>query len=412
MTALRYCTFAGIDERTNVKDMMRLARKYPFVEWAIFLDSRKNKNGEGRFPRLEWISKFKKETSNHLVRTAIHLFGDDARKFIQGDDKIVELCSNFGRVQLNFTASKLQPAPGVTLDKFQREIHYYTNSLGLGRIILPYYQKNVELINAMGMDSSIDHLTEATTSTGHNQWPRLDEFNAMGKSWGYTGGINIDNIKEQLMAMRIASVGKPFWINIEGSIRNERDECDLHKCEAIAKACAGFIFDDLIAKGNVHSLSDEAFPTSIEDLNEISLSWWCGLASGYTMNIPPANAASATYFGRTQGKFYSFKPTSCNNDFSDCIDGTKIGCIFKDNQWHSIDADNEMIPATSRQDAMLKGLVHSVFGASLPKNIATNEKFMDFWIGSESKNLLSNHLGKDRSNLLRPETRFSIQVAN
>lgn len=44
---------AGADNETSIKDLERLKKDYPFVEWGILFT--KHKSGRDRYPSPEWI---------------------------------------------------------------------------------------------------------------------------------------------------------------------------------------------------------------------------------------------------------------------------------------------------------------------------------------------------------------------
>ena len=77
--------------------------------------------------------------------------------------------------------------------------------------------------------------------------PLFDESGGSGcqvRAWsglpdwyvGYAGGIGPDDVTEsvtEIMTYR----SKPFWIDMEGRVRDERDQLDMKKVERVLELC-------------------------------------------------------------------------------------------------------------------------------------------------------------------------------
>jgi len=63
-------------------------------------------------------------------------------------------------------------------------------------------------------------------------WHGTDEY---GKPLlcGYAGGLNPDNIEQELIKIEAVVGDAEIWIDMESGIRNKKDELDLEKCERV-----------------------------------------------------------------------------------------------------------------------------------------------------------------------------------
>ena len=94
---LKFCSITGADDAVNPKDLSAMAAEFPFVEWAILLLPARA--GTARFPTADWIRKFSAECKGE--NTAMHLCDEALLGFIDGKKDILDLMSDFKRIQLN-----------------------------------------------------------------------------------------------------------------------------------------------------------------------------------------------------------------------------------------------------------------------------------------------------------------------
>ena len=50
---LHTLSFCGIDTSVSTSDLLALSTLYPFVEWGVLFNDRKE--GTDRFPRMDWV---------------------------------------------------------------------------------------------------------------------------------------------------------------------------------------------------------------------------------------------------------------------------------------------------------------------------------------------------------------------
>lgn len=220
--ACAFTTFTGVDEATNLDELAALSEKNSGrVEWGILLGSQERFTG--RYPsraKIEELASLRLE--NEHVKVALHLCGRFALRWVDEDEEIVRLASQFDRIQLNVNGydSRLDQAA-------------LKQALLEGRhpaVITQFNHKNIELTEFLG--DAPNHALLFDASGGRGIMPEDWPLPIDGKVCGYAGGLGPGLIDTQLR--KIASLANgPFWIDMENSLRNADDEFDLLVCAQV-----------------------------------------------------------------------------------------------------------------------------------------------------------------------------------
>jgi len=237
----------GADDNTSVKEMAKLSEKYPFAEWGILFSQAKA--GVPRYPSLDWIESL----FDHPQQYCAHLCGkwvSDAMKlgvvtFINDDDML----DLFGRFQLNMGKDRLKSA----LDPDKGELLWQGLSNDVAFILGGDYSVISEWNTVSTMDlrtfilSGVLPLFDASGGHGDvpQEWPSPLVVERHPLLCGYAGGLNPENLKENLLLIERAcwpDAQAEIWIDAESGLRNDKDEFDLEKCAQfleIAKSWTG-----------------------------------------------------------------------------------------------------------------------------------------------------------------------------
>ena len=115
-------TFTGIDNKTKIKDLEELYKKYPFVEFGFLVsESNTNKRTVNRYPDLVILKGLK----NKNMPLALHVCGRIAREIVQKNnwEPLYSLMGNyldlFERIQLNIAG----------IENFHKEISFPLNKI-------------------------------------------------------------------------------------------------------------------------------------------------------------------------------------------------------------------------------------------------------------------------------------------
>jgi len=302
MSHLRYVTLTGVDEHTDLQELVQLSAKYPFVEWGV-LYSESRAGLEGRYPSLAWIERFARLAQENNLNIALHLCGAVVRKLLGSSDepiswKLVELAQSFGRVQLNMKADLKDV---LALRELIRIISRCENRT---RVLLQWHDTNAVVCSQLLSEPAFEVLVDSSGGRGDERtdWPGLGWTY---KRVGYAGGLGPDNLERQLPLIAKAAAKRAFCVDMETKLRNPSDRFDLVACAQVLAIAEAFDkksrFDAGVRYGDQLQLT--------QDLQGMWLDWYVGYALGYDMVVPPKDACRAVYLYRPTGHFESFSPS-------------------------------------------------------------------------------------------------------
>lgn len=216
-------TFTGADPSCSVDALIELLEETPALELAfLYSESRR---GSGRYPSPEWI----RETVEIIEqcigpgRVALHLCGRARFRFLEGEEVDSELGSldRFARIQLN---GKLTREYGNAMDTLlqghpeRRIIVQDAHAEGLLAALPPF-------------GSPVQVLFDASGGRGilRTSWPRT----LVGHVCGYAGGLGPENIAREIRRIAAAAGGMPYWIDMEGRLRDENDRFSTQRARTV-----------------------------------------------------------------------------------------------------------------------------------------------------------------------------------
>ena len=256
---IKYVTLTGADNNTDIRDMIDLSLKYPFVEWGILFSQ--SKSGVPRYPTDEWVEELAEAAIQAVcehgacVNMSAHLCGkwvDDA--FRTGRITFLNrelMDESFDRVQLNCYKEKLKKA--FESDLLWEAIDLAHRPVILGGNYTPEIKQMVD--GTFLLHREIYPLFDASGGHGNlpQKWPEpflceaQDDDRAPVIFCGYAGGLGPENITEEIDLIAEA-VGEGrgisadgmtddinIWIDMETKLRS-MDDFDLEKCEQVLKA--------------------------------------------------------------------------------------------------------------------------------------------------------------------------------
>jgi phosphoribosylanthranilate isomerase len=222
-------TITGADDTVKPEDLLRVSKKYPFVEWGILMS--KNLNGVSRVPSKKWLNNLLVLYALNIVNGGFnlsgHLCGQWVRDISKGKWTFInnnpELSLIFNRFQLNFHG---EPHP---VDNYNFISGFNITELQGKQIIFQLDNVNNNLYTQLNNNTMRQVSVAGLFDTSHGagvlptDWPESNEY------IGYAGGLSPDNIVENIEL--ISTVAKTeVWIDFETHARNDRDEFDLDKC--------------------------------------------------------------------------------------------------------------------------------------------------------------------------------------
>lgn len=224
---LQHCTLTGLDHQTSFSKIWKLSKLYPFAEFGVLYS--KSPEGRNRYPTLNQIIDLVYHAQDFKIPLSLHVCGNAVLDLLEGRrSEITNILPMFKRIQLNFNFEKT-PFDVIRL------IHLFS-ALG------------TPLITQMNDGNRDFHIPETTfphhvlydgslgTGVKIQSFP-YDETKVL---CGYAGGIGPDNVIEILNNIAPVIGKRPFWIDMESSIR-EDDLFSTDKAEQVLKTVQEFL---------------------------------------------------------------------------------------------------------------------------------------------------------------------------
>lgn len=225
---LNRVTFTGVDDRTNVNDLVDLTKRFPFVEFGVLISKgNTNKNVVNRYPNATIFKKLK----NKGLNLSCHLCGSVARNIVKKDDwnEFFDLLGKdyeiFNRFQLNVSGVK----------GFSRDIHFIEDKDFIIQLKedMSLYDFYKDLPNVYGFQDN-----SGGVGRFEDNWLDSERY------FGYAGGLNIDNVESVIRNLYVVN-NADFWIDMETSVRTF-DWFDTYKCEQILKVCEPYVNKNIL----------------------------------------------------------------------------------------------------------------------------------------------------------------------
>ena len=211
---LRLITFTGADDETSQKEMSRISQEFNAVEWGILFGS---EFGRFRYPNLEWILNLP-----HGLNLSAHFCGKFAEMAMEGNLPLFSL-ENFKRIQLNLSnkalVKTLECQPLIELSERIPQDVILGGNFG-----------NVKI-----QSNNFSILYDASGGNGISpkNWPVPET----GMFVGFAGGLNPENLLEELERISEVAGDRQIWIDMESGVRsnNQFDLDKVERCLKIAK---------------------------------------------------------------------------------------------------------------------------------------------------------------------------------
>lgn len=220
-------SFIGIDKKTDIDRLLKIAEKYPEVEFGFLCSSSiTGTNQNNRYPSLILLQKLK----NKNINLSLHICGGLARSVCQSGnfDEVKKFVGQyfdmFGRIQLNVVGSRFKD---LITDTCGKQIVIQTN------LNEPKSKQTYEKFRESNLDNIV-FLSD--NSGGKGLQVEFDYFEGVDYQ-GFAGGLNPENILERKEEIDILWE-KDYWLDMESGVRTD-DWFDLDKVEDICKKVLG-----------------------------------------------------------------------------------------------------------------------------------------------------------------------------
>lgn len=222
-------TFTGVDDHTDLAELVDLAREYPrFIgEFGVLIGTstlgEPHRSDMGIFPSFQRVKDLRDLGRILGIKTALHICGDPARRLMgnrgPSDFLVEEICilsQGFTRIQINLHGDQWNSKP---IDVTAKAVDAIVPYLGGETVILQHRSGWDDLppVSSPRVEYLFD-LSEGGGIDGFDQWPPPPTATPAQRV-GYAGGIGSDNIERAAQFAEEAPV--PVWLDMEGRIRTD-----------------------------------------------------------------------------------------------------------------------------------------------------------------------------------------------
>jgi hypothetical protein len=229
---IKLVAMTGADEQTDVSEMIKINKDYPFAEWAVLMY--KKRVGETLYPAPAWVANLSCAAE---LRLAGHLCGEWAAEPINMGKfsfpyDFTRAWTRFGRIQFNYhpklkSYSQVHPR---FFDSLEKAAHYFQEY-----IIQINGEASSELhlkCREYGLKVGCLH----DDSAGHGNLP--ESWSYIPASFnGFAGGLTPDNLQEQLKRISDVAGKNEIWIDAQTGLQTD-GVLDLKKCRKFLKTAS------------------------------------------------------------------------------------------------------------------------------------------------------------------------------
>lgn len=230
---LNRVTLTGADDKTSISSIFMLAHDYPFAEFAALAS--KDSQGAARFPSVQWLCQFLEDPDTY---SAVHLCGQWLLDLCRGNPTIFqEIPSwcfyNADRIQFNFAhqVHKISENSFVHLLKEQK--------IDQKELIFQVNQSNFDIVRRMkeqGIERAVPFFDQSCgNGVVPDSWPSHDGY------CGYAGGLDPNNIEDQLKRLEDVVGDREIWIDAESGLRDDKDRFSLTKAQDFLSKCEKWV---------------------------------------------------------------------------------------------------------------------------------------------------------------------------
>jgi hypothetical protein len=209
-------TLTGVDESVSARDLRDLSQRFPFVEWGV-LHSEAREGKLPRYPSRRWRELLCREADKYDMLIAAHLCGSVA--FEADVDLLV--VKHYNRVQLNGCDWR-------QVHRFVAEVNAIAPGQG-GRVI-GQARSPGEFQDFRAMDIVPLFDVSGGRGVGPAEWPVVKTGLA-----GFAGGLGEHNLKTLLTHFTKQDHSCRFWVDMETSLRDPRDDHSWFSLERAAR---------------------------------------------------------------------------------------------------------------------------------------------------------------------------------
>jgi len=239
---LQKITVTGADDQVSVEALWALQQVYPKLEFGLLI-TQNYREVRPRYPSRSWLQRLVEEPLN----LSVHLCGQVVRELIDyksGEPPLIQelkwLWPKVQRIQWNvgdFDTNFL----GIRITDFIERPEIRGKELIVQVTPTKQYRRElaVKAVNMQDSRPEVGLLYDASGGRGlrPDVWPKPD---LKIKHIGFAGGLNPENLAENLGMIQLQCRDHAFNIDVESGIRDESDKWDFGKVHDFVQVAQGW----------------------------------------------------------------------------------------------------------------------------------------------------------------------------
>lgn len=233
MKNLQLVSFVGVDERTNLNDLLKVPniRLDEFNEFSILFSDSKSKQNHIRYPSYEFCKNFLEWGSSRAIHPSLHLCGSVIERYLKQEKNVMELCEKAHRIQLNMNIRNFPSYEKLTTDLISvMTTHKHYIVLQENKTKRNFNLSFLKTI-PKSLYSQVSLLHDGSGGFGRE----IAQIDPPDPNFftGYAGGINPDNVVKIVnLIENNNSKNLQYYIDMESGVRID-NIFSIEKCQQI-----------------------------------------------------------------------------------------------------------------------------------------------------------------------------------
>lgn len=224
MNKLSLISFVGVDEQTNLEDILKMESAVP-CEFSVLFSDSKSVGNYTRYPSYKFCKEFLEWGTAKDVYTSLHLCGSVIERYLKQDKDVIDLCRDAYRIQLNINISKFPD-----YEKLSDEIISVASQHN-HKLILQQNKTKEKFMGCFLGKSKIPVYKLHDSSGGFGR--EITQVSPPDGRSGYAGGIKPENVAKIVNLIENNNPdNKEYYIDMESGVRTN-NIFSVDKCQQV-----------------------------------------------------------------------------------------------------------------------------------------------------------------------------------
>lgn len=231
MKNLNLISFVGVDEQTNLADILKMGSVVP-CEFSVLFSDSKSIGNYTRYPSYKFCKDFLEWGTAKDVYTSLHLCGSVIERYLKQEQDVMDLCTLPYRIQLNLNISNFPDYEKLSNELIEVATkHNHKLILQQNKTKEKFMSQFEKKLIATSSSLHISLLHDSSGGFGRE----ITQVDVPTKKYftGYAGGIKPENVSR---IVKLIESNNPentqYYIDMESGVR-ENNIFSIEKCRQV-----------------------------------------------------------------------------------------------------------------------------------------------------------------------------------